>query len=79
MKAIFFIKILYISIKSDNFNALEAQFEQAFPSVSVVKNKFRGEIAFLTGCERESIIRKKLDGFCGLKSVKILHTLGIRG
>ena len=71
--------VLYISIKSDNFNALEAQFEQAFPSVSVVKNKFRGEIAFLTGCERESIIRKKLDGFCGLKSVKILHTLGIRG
>lgn len=71
--------VLYISIKSDDFNALEAQFEQAFPSVSVVKNKFRGEIAFLTGCERESIIRKKLDGFCGLKSVKILHTLGIRG
>ncbi len=71
--------VLYISIKSDNFNALETQFEKAFPSVSVVKNKFRGEIAFLTGCERESIIRKKLDGFCGLKSVKILHTLGIRG
>lgn len=71
--------VLYISIKSVNYNALEAQFEKAFPSVSVVKNKFRGEIAFLTGCERESIIRKKLDGFCGLKSVKILHTLGIRG
>ena len=71
--------VLYISIKSDDFNALEAQFEKAFPSVSVVKNKFRGEIAFLTGCERESVIRKKLDGFCGLESVKILHTLGIRG
>lgn len=71
--------VLYISIKSDDFNVLEAQFEKAFPSVSVVKNKFRGEIAFLTGCERESVIRKKLDGFCGLKSVKILHTLGIRG
>ncbi len=65
---------LYVRVASDNFDKLEAQFEALFPAVSCVKNKFRGEIAFITDEEKESLIKEKLSKFNNLSSLKVLHT-----
>ena len=65
---------LYVRVASDDFDKLEAQFEALFPAVSCVKNKFRGEIAFLTDEEKESAIKEKLSRFNNLSSLKVLHT-----
>ena len=40
--------VLYVRLSSDSFSELEKQFEAAFPGVSCVKNKYRGDIAFLS-------------------------------
>ncbi len=65
---------LYVRATSDNFSELEAQYEAIFPGVSCVKNKFRGEIAFITDSEKESLIKEKISGFKNLTSLKVLHT-----
>ena len=65
---------LYVRVASDDFDKLEAQFEALFPAVSCVKNKFRGEIAFITDKEKESLIKEKLSKFNNLSSLKVLHT-----
>lgn len=65
---------LYVRVSSEDFDGLEKQFEALFPAVSVVKNKFRGEIAFITDEEKESVIKEKLSKFEGISSLKILHT-----
>ena len=65
---------LYVRVASDDFDKLEAQFEALFPAVSCVKNKFRGEIAFITDEEKESVINGKLSQFKNLSSLKVLHT-----
>ena len=65
---------LYVRAASDDFDKLEAQFEALFPAVSCVKNKFRGEIAFITDEEKESLIKEKLSKFNNLSSLKVLHT-----
>lgn len=65
---------LYVRVSSDDFDGLEKQFEALFPAVSVVKNKFRGEIAFITDEEKESVIKEKLSKFGGISSLKVLHT-----
>lgn len=65
---------LYVRATSDNFSELETQFEAIFPGVSCVKNKFRGEIAFITDSEKESLIKEKISGFKNLTSLKVLHT-----
>ena len=71
----------YVSILNGNrtISELEKQFEAAFPGVSCVKNKYRGDIAFLTENQPESVTREKLKGISSAKSVKVLHTLGLRG
>lgn len=71
--------VLYARISSDSFSELEKQFEAAFPGVFCVKNKYRGDIAFLTEKQPESVTREKLKGISSAKSVKVLHTLGLRG
>lgn len=65
---------LYVRASSEDFSSLEAQFESLFPAVSCVKNKFRGEIAFITDEEKESVINEKLSQFKNLSSLKVLHT-----
>lgn len=65
---------LYVRVASDDFDKLEAQFEALFPAVTCVKNKFRGEIAFITDKEKESLIKEKLSKFNNLSSLKVLHT-----
>lgn len=65
---------LYVRVSSDDFDGLEQQFEALFPAVSCVKNKFRGEIAFLTNEEKESLTKEKLSKFNNLSSLKVLHT-----
>lgn len=65
---------LYVRATSDNYSELEAQYEAIFPGVSCVKNKFRGEIAFITDSEKESLIKEKISGFKNLTSLKVLHT-----
>ena len=65
---------LYVRVSSDDFDGLEKQFEALFPAVSVVKNKFRGEIAFITNEEKESVTKEKLSRFNNLSSLKVLHT-----
>lgn len=65
---------LYVRVSSDDFEELEKQFEALFPAVTCVKNKFRGEIAFITNEEKESVIKEKLSKFGGISSLKVLHT-----
>ena len=65
---------LYVRVSSDDFDGLEKQFEALFPAVSVVKNKFRGEIAFITDEEKESITKEKLSKFNNLSSLNVLYT-----
>lgn len=65
---------LYVRVSSEDFDKLEAQFEALFPAVSCVKNKFRGEIAFITDEEKESLIKEKLSKFNNPSSLKVLHT-----
>ena len=65
---------LYVRVSSDDFDGLEKQFEALFPAVTCVKNKFRGEIAFLTNEEKESVTNEKLSKFSNLSSLKVLHT-----
>ncbi len=65
---------LYVRVSSDDFDGLEKQFEALFPGVTCVKNKFLGEIAFLTNEEKESVTNEKLSKFSNLSSLKVLHT-----
>ncbi|MGN0493497.1 MAG: homoserine dehydrogenase, partial [Acutalibacteraceae bacterium] len=65
---------LYVRVSSEDFEGLEKQFEALFPAVTCVKNKFRGEIAFITDEEKESVINEKLSRFENLSSLKALHT-----
>ncbi len=65
---------LYVRVSSDDFDGLEKQFEALFPAVLQVKNKFRGEIAFITDEEKESVTKEKLSEFNNLSSLKVLHT-----
>ena len=65
---------LYVRVSSNDFDGLEKQFEAFFPAVTCVKNKFRGEIAFITNEEKESVTKEKLSKFNNLSSIKILHT-----
>lgn len=65
---------LYVRVSSDDFDGLEKQFEAFFPAVTCVKNRFRGEIAFLTDEEKESVIKEKLSHFSNLSSLKVLNT-----
>lgn len=67
---------LYIRITSENYNRLTAQFNSIFGAdVWNVKNEYRGEIAFITDEEKESVIKEKLDRFTDITAVKILHTM----
>ena len=67
---------LYIRITSENYNRLTEQFNSIFGAdVWNVKNEYRGEIAFITDEEKESVIKEKLDRFTDITAVKILHTM----
>ncbi len=64
----------YVLIKANDFEALEKQFEELFSGCSVVKNKFKNEIAFITECDTESNIKARLDSFENCE-YKLLHTM----
>lgn len=67
---------LYVRLSSPDYNRLIGQFNEIFgTNVWNVKNEYRNEIAFITDCEKESIIKAKLDRFTNISSVKILHTM----
>ncbi len=68
----FFVRML-----SDDYEQLEKQFEEYFKGASVVKNRFRGEISFLTAPVRENGLTEKLSRFKNIKAVKVLHTMGV--
>ncbi len=66
---------LYVYAKGDDYDGMVSSFESAFPDCSdVVKNKFRNELAFITPCERESVLRAKCADL-KVDQIKILHTL----
>ena len=67
---------LYVLIKSDDFDSINAQFTTVFPDCKqVIKNEFAKEIAFITEPDYESNITNKLSKFENIKSVKTLHTM----
>ena len=68
----FFVRML-----SDDYEQLEKQFEENFKGASVVKNRFRGEISFLTAPVRENGLTEKLSRFNNIRAVKVLHTMGV--
>lgn len=69
---------LYVKIKSENFEDLVSQFNNIFQdNIKVVKNEFSKEIAFITNEDFESKIKEKLAKFKNIKTIKILHTMGV--
>ena len=69
---------LYVKIKSENFEDLVSQFNNIFQdNIKVVKNEFSKEIAFITNEDYESKIKEKLAKFKNIKTIKILHTMGV--
>lgn len=66
---------LFVRAASEDFGTLESQINTLFPNVSLIKNKFSGEIAFITDEEKESITVNKLSALNKLTSIKILHTI----
>lgn len=67
---------LYVRISSPDYNKLSEQFHSIFgANIWNVKNEYRGEIAFITDEEKESVIKEKLDRFTNISAVKILHTM----
>lgn len=66
---------MYVAVKSDDYDAMLAQFNSIFPNCSAcVKNQHRKEIAFITSADYESKINEKLSLFKGCE-IKTLHTL----
>ena len=68
-------KRLFVKIVSDDYPSLLQQFTALFPEAQAFKNEYRGEIAFLTDWEKESVIKEKLSSLSGVKSLKILDTM----
>ena len=66
---------LFILIKSEDFENLKNQFENLFPNIQSVKNKFQKEIAFITENDYESNINNKLSKFENITSIKTLKTM----
>ncbi len=67
---------LYVVIKSDDFDSLKAQFGEIFgENILNIKNAGKGEIAFITECEKLSLTEKKLSLFKNGISVKTLNTM----
>ena len=66
----------YVCIKSDDYDSLLEQYKSVFSSqkTDCIKNEYRREIAFITDCDRESSIRKKLSGLRNCE-YKLLHTM----
>ena len=66
---------LYIYAQSDNYNSLLSSVQSVFgENASMIKNKFKNEIAILTDCEKESELLAKA-GQLKAKNIKIMHTL----
>ena len=68
-------KRLFVSLCGEDLPSLVSQAEAAFPGVKMLKNESRGEVAFLTDPEAESVTKEKLSKFSGVKSAKILDTM----
>ncbi len=67
---------LYVVIKSDDFDGIQAQFNDIFGNTDTsIKNAQRGEIAFITEKAKRSVIEQKLALFKSGISVKILNTM----
>ena len=67
---------LFVVIKSDDFEGLNAQFDEIFSGNNTnIKNADKGEIAFITEKEKLSIIEEKLTLFKNGISVKTLSTI----
>ena len=67
---------LFVLLSGDDFDGLSfRRFENAFPDVPCIKNKFRNETAFLTNAEKPSETLKKLAAFKNIRSRKILNTM----
>ena len=66
---------LFVLVKSEDFENLEKQFENLFPNVQSVKNKFQKEIAFITEIDYENNINNKLSKFENITSIKTLKTM----
>ena len=65
---------LYVYAKAEDFDSLTKSFTEIFGDTKCVKNAFKKEIAFITECERESVLREKITALSA-DSVKILNTL----
>lgn len=67
----------YITLKSDDYDALKLEFVSAFGNCfeSYVMNEFRQEIAILTKEMTESEVLEKLQSLTQLKNYKILYTM----
>ena len=65
----------YVYVSSSDYDLLLKNFEEQFPEVeSVIKNKFSGEIAFITKKDFESKIKLKTDKLNADK-IKVMPTL----
>ncbi len=66
---------LYVYAKSNDFDKLCKDFETHFGGTeSYIKNEYKGEIAFITNEESESVLKEKI-GSLNAESIKVMHTL----
>ncbi len=67
----------YLLLKSDDFDALKAEFTTVFKDkyVSYVFNEYRQDLAVLTKEMPESEVKELLSSLTQLKNYKILHTM----
>ncbi len=65
---------LYVYAASKDFTALCNSFDELFKDTFVIKNEFKGEIAFITNKSRESELNNRISQLKA-DSIKTMHTL----
>ena len=68
---------IFVIVKGEDYEETVKTFEKIFgqDNIPFVKNKYRNEITFISNCEYESELNKKLEGFKN-STIKTLHILG---
>lgn len=65
---------LYVLAKAEDFDSLNQSFNSLFPNTQCIKNKIKGEIAFITENDYNSNLQEKIK-LLKANSIKVMHTL----
>ena len=65
---------LYVYAKSNDYAALCESFDKNFANTFAVKNEFKGELAFITDEDNESVLKERISKL-NADNIKTMHTL----